>query len=211
MKYSWQMPEKWNKRIVRSRFRRASTVVFNLKRNQDTEGSAIQTIRKNGGLLHQNPFKKEGEKACLDNWNGGGNWQLSLPSRGVLNIICCWDASSVRSSGKDQHLGKPKFTTARTGCVQVTLTLISQPKPVVCCGPHFLFGFKKICLLEARHEASTWWNIEKLGSKSHNPHSCFGTIFQHWSGPGKTPTRSKANQNKVKKLSKTETPSSSKN
>lgn len=171
------MPEKQNKRIVLSCFRRASTVVFNPQRTQHAKGSAIQTKRKDRCLLQQHSFKKEGEKACSDNSNGGGDWQLSLPSRGVLSIIHCWDASSAGSGREGQPLGKPKLTTTRTGCVQVALTPISQPKLVACRSPRFLFGFQKICLLEAQHEASTWWKNEKLESKSHKPHGCFNTIF----------------------------------
>lgn len=202
------MPQKRNKCIALSCFRRASTVVFNPQHNQHAKGSAIQIKRKDRCLLQQLSFKKEGQKACLDNSNGRGDWQLSLSSRRVLNIICCWDMSSAREA---QHLGKPKLTAAGTGCVQVTLTLISQPKPAPCHSPRFLVRFKKICLLEAQHEASTWQKNEKLGSKTHKPHSCFSTIFQHWRGRGKTPTEAQQTRTKKKKLSDTETRSSSKN
>lgn len=114
IKFFWQMPGERNKRIVLSCFRRASTVVFNPQRTQHGEGSAVQTKRKDRCLLWQRSLKNEGKKACSVNPNGGGDWQLSLPSRGVLSVIRCWDASSAGSSGEDQPLGKPKLTVTRT-------------------------------------------------------------------------------------------------
>lgn len=192
MKYSWQMPEKWNKCIVLSCFRRASTVVFNPQCNQEMEGSAIQTMRKDGGLLQQNSFEKEGEKPCLEDWNDEGDWQLSLPSRESRTSFVVGMQAQPGAVGKIKTWASPNSPLPGLDVCKWLWPLISQPKLAVCYGPHFLLGFKKICLLEA----STWWKNEKLGSKSHNSHSCFSTIFQHWSGPGKTPTEAKQTRTK---------------
>lgn len=100
----------------------------------------------------------------------------------------CWDW--MCACGFDPHF------TAKSGCM-------SQPSLFVCIHENLFTG------------GSTWGfhmakEMKNSGSKSHKPHSCFNTIFQHWRGPGKTPTEAKQNRIK-KKMSETETPSSSKN
>lgn len=81
--------------------------------------------------------------------------------------------STAGSSGEGQHLGKTKPTAPGTGCMQEILTLmISQPKLAPCHSPHFLFGFKKICLQKAQHNEK----IINFGVKAKN-HAAVSILY----------------------------------
>lgn len=146
----------WNQRIVLSCFRRASTVVFNPQGNQHLKGSAIQMKSKGRCLCQRDPSKRKEKKLV---WTTriaeGTDSSAGHPEES-------WTSSVVRTPDElgtvgreDQHLGKPELTAAGTGCVQMTLTLNLQPKRVACCSSHFVWIQEN--LLEAQHEASTWW------------------------------------------------------
>lgn len=138
------------------------------------------------------PFKEEGENACSNSSSG------PRTHSSICHPEEPWMPAAAEDGGKHQCSCKPKFRAAGTGCVQVTRTLISQQKAVPCCSPRFQFGFEKMYLLDAWHEASIWGENENLDSKSHKPHSCFNTVFLHWRGPGKRPIEAKQTRTKKK-------------
>lgn len=120
-------------------------------------------------------------------------------------------ATSLAVSSEDQHSCKPELRAAGTGCAWVTLTLILQPEAVPCSSSHFRFGFKKICLLEARHEASTWGKkMKNMRVKAIN-HTVVSILYSCTEGNQEKHQQKQSKPEQRRKLSETETPSSSKN
>lgn len=198
------MPEKRNTCIVLSCFKRVSTVLF-ISVSPARERSANSHQKGGQMFAWARSFKGEGENLCSDNSGGAVDWQLSLLPRWLLT------ATSLAVSSEDQHSCKPELRAAGTGCAWVTLTLILQPEAVPCSSSHFRFGFEKICLLEARHEASTWGKkMKNMRVKAIN-HTVVSILYSCTEGNQEKHQQKQSKPEQRRKLSETATPSSSKN
>lgn len=198
------MPEKRNTCIVLSCFKRVSTVLF-ISVSPARERSANSHQKGGQMFAWARSFKGEGENLCSDNSGGAVDWQLSLLPRWLLT------APSLAVSSEDQHSCKPELRAAGTGCAWVTLTLILQPEAVSCSSSHFRFGFEKICLLEARHEASTWGKkMKNMRVKAIN-HTVVSILYSCTEGNQEKHQQKQSKPEQRRKLSETATPSSSKN